>query len=50
MSRQTEWQKKKRDAGLCTRCGREPLVNKNYGEKCRAKCRASYTPKKKKKR
>lgn len=36
MNRQTAWQLKRKEAGICARCGKEPLINKNHGELCRA--------------
>lgn len=40
MNRQTVWQNKRREAGICIRCGKEPLINKNHGELCRGIVRA----------
>jgi len=50
MSRQRAWQEKRKAAGLCACCGEEPLLTRNYGEKCaqriREKARARTQAKK----
>lgn len=38
-SRQQKWQQSRKRLGLCTCCGQEPLVTKNYGLNCAAKIR-----------
>jgi hypothetical protein len=39
MSSRNEWVLKKKAKGLCTWCGKEPLVNKSYCVKCSEKHR-----------
>lgn len=37
ISRKRKWQKRKLAAGLCSKCGAEPLINATVGKKCHAK-------------
>lgn len=39
LSRQREWQLKRREEGKCTRCGNPPLLTKNHCAKCARKQR-----------
>lgn len=39
LSRQRQWQEKRKAAGLCACCGKEPLITHNYGEKCAQRIR-----------
>ncbi len=37
LKRQITWQRKKRDGGLCSICGKRKLVTKHHCEVCRLK-------------
>lgn len=43
MTRQSEWQKKRREAGLCTICGRRKLAGKWRCRACKAQNLAGKT-------
>ena len=50
MTRQRKLQLKYVALGLCSRCGREPLANRNLGVVCRAKERKQHREAARKKR